>query len=228
MSLLGQTWAILGKEMLVSWKGRARVLSVALFGVVTLLLFYFAAGPDTEMARKGAPAFLVLALLMTSTLALTESIRTETEDGALETLLLLPIDPAALFLAKALSTTLLLCFLAPILVPLALALFGSALSGKSALLLAVLWFLAAAALAAPGTLYSAMTARTTGQDVLLPVMLFPLVVPVIIASVKAMGLVLLGDAMDSLNSWLAVLGVFDLVYWSIGTIFAGYVLEERR
>lgn len=224
--LILQTWTILRKDLLLEWRSRSRLISVLLFGVVTLLLFSFAVGPDTIMLRAGAAGFLVLGLLLSSTLALSESFRLEQEERGLEGLLLLPIDSVALYYGKALGNTLFLFLLAPILTPVALVLYATDMEPVGFLKLLGLWGLAAAGLTAPGTLYAAMTSRLQSQDVLLPLLLFPLVVPVLLGSVKSMDLVLTGDAMGQLGSWTALLVAFDVIYWSLCGILFHHVIEE--
>jgi heme exporter protein B len=226
--LASQILTILGKDVLLEWRGRARFLSVLLFGVVTLVLFSFAVGPDVVALQRAAAGFLVLALLLSSTLGLSESFRVEQQDRALEGLLLLPIEPAALFYGKALGSTLFLLLLAPVLAPAAVVLYSVELEPLAWVQLGGLWLLTAAGLSAPGTLYAAMTQRLQSQDVLLPLLLFPLVVPVLLGSVKAMDLVLTGDAMDQLGSWTALLVSFDVIYWSLCGVLFPHALEERR
>ena len=226
MKILRQIAAVVHKDLLLEWRSRSRLLSVVLFGVVTLFLFSFAVGPDSDALRSAAAGFLVLALLLSSTLGLSESFRLEQEERALEGLLILPVEPAALFYGKALASTLLLFLLAPILAPIALILYTVELHAVQLLMLSGLWILAAAGLAAPGTLYAAMTSRMQSQDVLLPILLFPLVVPVLLGSVKAMDLVLTGDAMGQLGSWATLLVGFDVIYWSLCGILFGYAIEE--
>jgi len=219
-TLAAQTAIILHKDLLLEWRSRSRLVSVLLFGVVTLLLFSFAVGPDVVALRAGAAGFLVLALLLSSTLGLSESFRLEQEQEAVEGLLLLPVEPAALFYGKALGNTVFLSLLAPILAPVALVLYSvePGLGGLARLF--ALWVLVAAGLSAPGTLYAAMTSRLGSQDVLLPLLLFPLVVPVLLGAVKSIDLVLNGDAMSQLGSWTALLIAFDLIYWSLcGAMF---------
>jgi heme exporter protein B len=223
---LRQSLAILGKDALLEWRGRSRFLAVLLFGVVTLLLFSFAVGPDTALLRAGSGGFLVLALLLSSTLGLQESFRVEQENRALEGLLLLPVEPVALFLGKLLGNTAFLVLLLPILAPVALVLYAHDVGGDTVLRLAGLWALAALGLAAPGTLYAAMTSRLRGRDVLLPLLLFPVVTPVLMAVVKAFGLVLQGDPMGQLRSWTLLLAVFDVVYLALCPVLAPFVFEE--
>jgi heme exporter protein B len=228
MSWLGTALAIVRKDLLLEWRGRSRSVSVLLFGIVTLLLFSFAVGPDTIALRSGAAGFLVLALLLSSTLGLSESFRLEQEDRAIEGLLLLPVDPVAIFYGKAMGNTLLLLMLAPILVPIALVLYSVDISGASILQLLLVWFLAAAGLSAPGTMYAAMTSRLRSQDVVLPVLLFPLVVPVLLGSVKAMALALSGDPMSQMRSWILLLAGFDVIYWSLCGVLFPFAIEEGQ
>ena len=228
MRILRQAFALVRKDLLLEWRSRSRFLSVVLFGVVTLLLFSFAVGPDSAALRAAAAGFLVLALLLSSTLSLSESFRLEQEDRALEGLLLLPVDPVAIFYGKTVGNTLFLLLLAPIFTPVALVLYSVELSAAKILTLVGLWALAAAGLAAPGTLYAAMTSRLRSQDVLLPLLLFPLVVPVLMGSVKAMGLVLGGDPLEQLSSWTTLLAGFAIIYWSLCGLLFPYALEEGR
>lgn len=226
MSWVGQALVILRKDALLEWRGRSRFVSVLLFGIVTLLLFSFAVGPDSSALRAGAAGFLVLALLLSSTLGLSESFRLEQEDRGLEGLLLVPVEPLAVFYGKALGSTLLLLVLAPVLIPIALVLYAVELDWAALAQLTGIWLLAAAGLSAPGTLYAAMTSRLRSQDVVLPVLLFPLVVPVLLGSVKAMALALSGDPMQQMTSWLLLLAGFDVIYWSLCGVLFPFAIEE--
>lgn len=226
MRWVRQTGVIVRKDLLLEWRGRSRFVSVLLFGVVTLLLFSFAVGPDSVALRGGAAGFLVLALLLSSTLGLSESFRLEQEDRAVEGLLLLPVEPMAIFYGKAIGNTLLLLVLAPILVPIALVLYNVQLDAVGVGGLMVIWLLASAGLSAPGTLYAAMTSRLRSQDVVLPVLLFPLVVPVLLGSVKLMDLVLSGDPMGQTRSWFLLLLGFDVIYWTLCGVLFPFAIEE--
>lgn len=223
---LAQTWALLHKDLLLEWRGRARTVAVIAFGVVALLLFSFAVGPDSRALDAGAAGFLLLALLLASSLGLAESFRLERERGALAGLLLLPVEPAALFYGKALANTVSLLALGPVLVPAAWVLYSLDAGPRQLVMALGLWALAAAGLAAPGTLYAAITSGGEGRDVLLPLLLFPLVVPVLLAAVKALGLVLDGDPMGQLGSWTVLLICFDVVYWSLGGLLFRHAIEE--
>jgi heme exporter protein B len=226
MTWISQAGTMIRKDLRLEWRGRSRFLSVVLFGVVTLLLFSVAVGPDSQALTTAAAGFLVLALLLSSTLGLTESFRLEEIDQALEGLYLIPVDPLALYYGKALGNTLFLVLLAPVLAPIALVLYSVEITVLGLLKLFAVWALTALGLSAPGTLYAAMTSRIRSQDVLLPLLLFPLVVPVLMAAVKSMGLILRGDPMSQISSWTWLLISFNIIYWSVCGVLFSYVTED--
>lgn len=221
---MNQLLAALRKDLLLTWRGRAQVVAVFAFGATALLLFSLAVGPDAGALRQNAGGFLWVALLMSSTLSLAESFRTETEHRALEGLLLLPADPRALFYAKALATTLQLLVLGVALVPVLVVLYDPG-TERLPELIGIL-ALGSAGLAAPGTLYSAMASQLKAQQVLLPLLLFPLVVPVLLAAVKASSLLLLGDPMDQARSWTLLLVAFNGIFWPLCGLLFGQVVED--
>ncbi|HEY7511579.1 MAG TPA: heme exporter protein CcmB [Vicinamibacteria bacterium] len=214
----------LRKDALLQWRTRARFLAVLAFGAVTLLLFSFAAGPDAASLRRHAPGFLWLALMLSSTLALAETFQAELEQRAIEGLLLLPASPRALFYGKAVANAAQLALLGLALVPLAVVLYDAPVPRPAAL--AGVIVLGAAGLSAPGTLYAAMSSQARARQALLPLLLFPLVVPVLLSAVKATALLTTGDPMGQLRSWLMLLASFDAVYWSLCGLFFGRVVEE--
>jgi heme exporter protein B len=217
---------LVSKDLRLEWRNRARLIAVVLFGVLVLLLFSLAVGPDSRALVEASGGFLVIALLLSSTLGLQESFRLEHADGGLEGLRLLPASGMALFYAKAISVSLTLLLLGPILAPVAMILYLGEIELAGLAQLVGLWLLAALGLAAPGVLYAGMTSRLRSQDVLLPLLLYPLEVPVLLALVKAFGLILRGDPMQQMNSWVTILLVFIGVYWVLCGILFEYVLEE--
>jgi len=216
--------AALRKELLLQWKTRTQLMAVFIFGATSLLLFSFAVGPNAEALRLYSSGFLWLGLLLSSTLTLAESYHAEMENRALEGLLLLPSDPRALYYGKAIANWIQLALLGIGLVPIMVVLYDAGTTDLLRLLAIIL--LGTAALSAPGTLYAAMTSQARAKQTLLPLLLFPLIVPALLASVKATSLVILGDPMGQLTSWISLLGAFDAIYWSLCGLLYGRVVEE--
>jgi heme exporter protein B len=225
MEPIAQCFTLARKELLLQWRTRARFGSVLMFGITALLIFSFAVGPDSTALKAHASGYLWLALLLMSTLSLQESARLDVQNGALEALVLLPVDGRALYYAKALVNTITLGTLGTLLVPIVAVLYdASAKEGVGLLILAV--WLGAAALVAPGTLYAVLTSRARAGDVMLPLLLFPLVVPALLGSVKATEVIMLGDPMGRVYSWLGLVVAFDAIYWSLCGLLYPLLLED--
>lgn len=216
--------ASLRKELLLQWRTRGQLMAVFVFGAAALLLFSFAIGPDASALRTFSAGFLWLGLLLSSTLTLADSFHAEMENRALEGLLLLPSDPHAMYYAKAIANWLQLTLLGIALVPVMVVLYDAGTTRIPMLVLVIV--LGAAGLSAPGTLYAAMTAQIRAKQTLLPLLLFPLIVPALLASVMATSFVILGDPMGQARSWITLLASFDLIYWSLCGLLYGRVVED--
>jgi heme exporter protein B len=214
----------LRKEFLLQWRTRAQAVAVFVFGATALLLFSFAIGPNAAALRQHAAGFLWLALLLSSTLTLSESFHEEMENRALEGLLLLPASPRALYYGKAIGNAVQLILVGIVLVPVMTVLYDAGTDRPGTLLLIII--LGSAGLAAPGTLYAAMTSQIRARQMLLPLLLFPLIVPVLLAAVKATSLLILGDPMEQSGPWLLLLIAFDGIYWSLCGLLFEKVVEE--
>jgi len=188
------------------------------------VLLSFAIGPNAAALRQHAAGFLWLGLLLSSTLTLSESFHAEMENRALEGLLLLPVSPRVLYYGKALANTIQLMVLGIALVPVMVVLYDAGTPRIATILLIIV--LGTAGISAPGTLYSAMTSQARAKQTLLPLLLFPLIVPVLLASVRATSLAILGDPMEQGKSWLALLFAFDGIYWSLCGLLFDRVVED--
>ncbi|MHB8875265.1 MAG: heme exporter protein CcmB [Myxococcaceae bacterium] len=216
---------VLWKDLLIEWRTRARLNALIFFAVATLLLFSFALGPDTALLRQNAAGYLWLGILFASVLSLGESFRVESENSSLDGLKLAPADARAVFLGKAVGNGLMLFALSFILLPVMVGLYDVSFAGGFWKLVGVL-ALGCAAITAPGTIYAAIASNARARDVLLPLLLFPLLVPALLAAVKASALVLQGDPMGQLGSWLGLLGGFNLIYWGLGFTLFPRVIED--
>ena len=214
----------LRKDLLLQWRGRAQVVAIFAFGAAALLLFSFAIGPDSLALRQHAAGFLWLGLLLASTLSLAESFEREMEEQALEGLLLLPASARALYYGKAIANWGQLALLGSALVPIMVVLYDAGTLRLLSLLGVIV--LGTAGLSAPGTLYAAMTSQIRGRQTLLPLLLFPLVVPVLLAAVKATSLLILGDPMGQVRPWATLLAAFAVVHWSMGGLLFDRVVED--
>lgn len=219
-----QVFAVVRKDLLIEGKSWTRLMGLIAFSILILLLFSFAIGPNTAMLQKHAAGYLWLATLLASSTLFTQSFLLETEGGAIEQLQLAPVNPASLFFGKALANSIQLFTMMLAMVP-ALVVICDVSFAESPLLLLVTMILGALGLSAPGAMYAAMTARLSNQQLLLPLLLFPLMVPVLIGTAKVTSLIFFGDAMGQISSWMKLLGAFDLIYWALCGALFGRIVE---
>ena len=235
--LLRQCTIVAHKELLHLWRGRARLVATSAFAFANLVVFSFAGGLHSDALRTSAAGFLWVGILLASTLALAESFRVEVQNNALEANLLLPVHPAAIFYGKAVGNFVLLTLVGVVMVPAAVVLFDATPAGGIGRIFLTVP-LGAAAISAPGTMHAALSSRARSRDVLLqvavvemgavllPLLLFPLIVPGLVAAVQATQLGFLGDAMGDYGDWMTVLAAFCVVQWGLGGLLFSAVVEE--
>ena len=170
-----------------------------------------------SLAERGAAAFW-MGLFLGSTLFLSDAFENEQREGAQRALILLGASPTAFFYAKALVNFAGLFVVGVMLTPISAALFGAAPSffgGAGVLLIGTF------ALAAPGTLFTALVSESDKRHLLLPVLMFPLAVPVLITVVQSTLLLTFGDPMGQGSAWISILAVFALLHWLLdGALYA--------
>jgi heme exporter protein B len=219
-----QLACVAGNQLRLQWRGRAQASAMLCFAALTLFLFSFAVGPQQALLARVAPGFVWLAILLASTLSLGESMRQEVANGALEGQLLLGVDPMAIFLGKAMVNALFLFCLGQVVVPVAIALYDAPMRMGPAYLSAAL-ALGTCAISAPGTLFAALATLADARDLLMPLLLFPVLVPGLLAAVKATSVIMLGDPMGECHSWLVLLVAFNALFWPLCTALFGRVVE---
>ncbi len=224
--MIRQLHAVLYKELLTELRQPSRVSGIFFFGL-TLVLLVGIASPSSRAFEQFAAATLWLGLTLASTRSLDQSYAVELEHGALEGLVLWPVDPRAIFYGKALATTAMLFGVCIGLTPFVLAMADASVEGSWALFTAFL-VMGCAGLAAPGTLFGLITSQARGSSVLLPLLLIPLLVPMLLAGARGSMLVMQGGPSAEVEApgWLQLLVLFNVLHWSLGGVFYSVILES--
>lgn len=223
MTFARQATAIAHKDLLIEVRGRHAIGTLLPFAATVLITFGFAFGPGHDVLETVAPGLLWMALLFSSVMASRRTYQTETEDGALEGLLLAPIDKAAVFLGKAFAITVELLALVIAVLLLVVVLFD--LSVASPFLMLAAFVLGVIGLAAVGSLFGVVAESPRTREAIFPMLVLPLVAPIMIAGVRATDLAAAGRSGEVL-SWLGLLAAFDVVFLSVGVLVFGYLLED--
>ena len=224
MTLLAQTLSVAGKDLRIEVRGRYALAAVLPFAATLLIAFGLSLGPGRSLLEQTAPGLLWLAVLFASVLSFRRSYEHEGEDGALEGLLLAPIDKAAVFLGKALAVAGQLLALELIVVLMVSGLFGLSL-GAEPLTLAAAFVLGTIGLAAIGSLFGVLSESPRAREAVFPLLVLPLATPVLVSGVKATALAAAGRGGEA-GSWLGLLVAFDLVFVAVGTLVFAHLLED--
>lgn len=222
MNYLRQIWLMVWKDLLTELRTREVTGSVLVFALLVLLVFNFTFDLRVEQVLDVAPGVLWVTFIFAGTLVLNRAFTLEKDRGCLDGLLLLPVDRSALYLGKMLTNTLFMSLVEAITLPVYVVLFDLPLPP----LLLLVVFLGTVGFAAVGTLFAAMTVHTRAREVLLPVLLFPIVVPVIVAAVKLSAGLLDGVPLGEMVHWLRLLVAFDVIFLAVAYMTFDYVVEE--
>lgn len=221
MTFLAQVLAILWKDIRCELRSKQTWMGMGLFALLVLVIFNFAFDLRVDNKAAIAPGVLWVAFVFASLLGLGRTIAAEREKGSMDRLLLCPVDRKAIYLAKLLGNLLFIGLVEIVALPVFAALFDVSLFAGTLLPIVLLGTLG---IATVGTLFSAMAAATRARELLLPVLVFPLIVPVVISAVRATGSLMV----PALNEppWIGLMAAFDIIFLSISMLTFEFVIEE--
>jgi heme exporter protein B len=217
--------AIIWKDLTAERRSKANFNAVVFFAALTLLMFGFSLNADPETMKKVAGGVIWLTILFSGVLAFNRSYEQELEGGALDTLLLYPGERRSIFLGKFLANLGFVFLVEVIMVPVATLMYALP-TGNSPLKLLEVLALGTIGFVALGTFYAAMASRVRAREVLLPLLLFPMLVPLLVGAVQATTAIMNKDLLNSSGSWIRLLLVFDLIFLVACVLAFDYVIEE--
>jgi heme exporter protein CcmB len=226
VSVLRAAWLIARKDLLVEARSRELAYTTIFFAVSCVLVFAFAFVREGRAVEDAAAGILWVAIAFAGTLALGRAFERERQSETLRALMLAPVERAAVYLGKLFGLLVIMAAVEMVIVPLVGLLFGAPLLRAPWLLIGLL---AAGTIgfAAVGTLFAAMLVRAHSRDVLLPVLLYPMTVPVIIAGVRGTASIFGAEPnLDMATSWLSILIFFDAVFVTLALWTFAPVMSE--
>jgi heme exporter protein B len=203
--------AIARKDLTTELRSKAGFNAVASLGVTILILLGLALGPDAATLRNAAVGAVWLATLFSGVLAFNRSFQVELESGALESLLQYPGPRWTIYAGKLLSNLIFVSAMVAIVMTVGVVLFGVTIPATWPALLAVM-ALGVVGLVVLGTFYASMASRSRAREVLLPLLLFPMLVPLLLAATTASKALLGADLMHEAGAWIRLLAAYDLVF----------------
>ena len=215
--------AVLVKDVLLELRTKDILVSVAVFALLVIVIFNFALDPTPRTVAMVAPGILWVAFTFGGVLGLNRAFALEKERGNLHGLMLAPVGRDAVYFGKLLGNFLFMVVVEAAIYPVFAVLFNLPLLIPGLVPVALL---ATLGIAAVGTVFSAMAVNTRSREVMLPVLFFPVVVPVIVAAVEATGVLIRGDESADLTRWLPFMAVFDAIFLVVCPVAFSMIIEE--
>lgn len=222
--------AIIAKDLAAELRSKELFSTMLVFSLLVVLIFNFALQLDRTARENVAAGVLWVTFTFAGTLGLNRSLSMEKDRGSLDGLLLAPVDRSALFFGKMIGNLVFMAAVEVVILPVFTVLFNVSLFRPWLFLVIALGTLGYATV---GTLLSSMAVHTRARDVMLPILLFPVAVPVIVAAVQASSGVLLAEAgltvgtlWETIGTWVNLLIAYDVIFLAIAFMVFDYVVEE--
>ncbi len=223
-SFIRTTLAIFQKEFLSEMRKREKLNTLLFFGVVIIFLFSVALGADPNLLKTLAPGLLWLIVLFSALLGVEKTFQAEAEEGCLDRLILYSSSHRAVFLGKLLTNFVWILFIQVTILGLMFILFDLSLPEQVPTLLLTL-FLGNVGIATLGTFYAALITHTRARQAILPLLLFPMLIPLLLAAVFATGSAFAGDIMGNALLWTKILVLFDVIFLAACFLGIGPLME---
>ncbi len=216
-------WAVVWKDLAAELRGREMLSAMLVFALLVILIFNFALELDAKERSNVTSGVLWVTFAFAGTLGLNRSMAMEKDRGCLDGLLLAPVDRSAIYFGKTIGNLIFMLIVEVVVLPVYSVLYNTNLFHPGLILVILL---GSVGYVTVGTLLSSMAVQTRTRDVLLPILLFPVVIPVFIAAVKASSGFLQGIDMVDIWPWLNLLIVYDTIFTAVAFMVFDYVVEE--
>ena len=217
--------AIIKKDIVTELRTKELFTSMLLFALLIIVVFNFAFGFSVEILSLAAPAMLWIAFTFAGILGLSRSFALEKDGNAIMGMLLTPTDRSLIYAGKMISNTIFV-FIVGILTVLMFILFFNYDFLSTLIPLVPIIFLGSIGFVSVGTLFSAMAINTKLREVLLPILMFPIIIPVIVSAVKLSTEVLEGNSIFAADASLKLLIAFDIIFVTACAVTFEYVIDE--
>jgi heme exporter protein B len=215
--------AVIWKDLAAEWRSREMISAMLVFALLVIFIFNFSLELNPQVRASLTSGILWVTLTFAGTLGLNRSMAVEKDRGCLDGLLLAPVDRTAIYFGKTIGNLVFMLVVAAIIVPIYSILYNVNLFNPG--LIAII-ILGAWGYVAVGTLLASMAVHARTRDILLPILLFPVVIPLLVAAVKASGGFLDGSPISDIAPWLNILVAYDVIFTAVAFMVFDYVVEE--
>ncbi|AEI15782.1 cytochrome c-type biogenesis protein CcmB [Flexistipes sinusarabici DSM 4947] len=222
---LSTVFNIVEKDVLLELKSKEVVVSMLLFSLLVVIVFSFIFEPGAAYKDNLVGGILWMAIIFSGVLGLNKSMLNEITGGNLNALLLAPVDRSAVFFGKVFSNFFFLIIMEIITVPIFMVFYNINIFANSLMSIVVL-ALGTYGFAVLGTLFSLISVKTKTREIMLPLLLLPLMIPIILAGIQCMNIYILGEDVTESYKWLKLIGAFDVIFTAVIYAIFDYIVEE--
>lgn len=223
MNFWSKVLTIAWKDALSEIRTREIIFSVLVFTLLVIVIFNFAFSANQQMIELVAPGILWVTFAFAGVLSLNRSFIMEKEQACLDGLMMCPVSREVIYVGKMLASLLFMLVIEAIALPGFAFLFNLAVLSPQLIAITVSTTIGFVAV---GTLFSALAVNTKAREMVLPILFFPITVPIIISAVQASKLALAGEPWSELSPWLQIIGTFDIIFLAVSFLVFAFIIEE--
>ena len=212
------------KDLLHEYETKEVTSSMLLFSLVVVVMFGFTFEPGSEVVKESMPGLMWIVYIFSGMIGLNKVFDLETKNDAMSGLLLAPLDSSYIYFGKSLSGTFVMLITEMVTVPFFVLFYDIPIFGVLPQMF-LLFLVVTLGFCGAGTIFAAMLSRNRTREFLLPILLFPLIVPILIAAVKITNGLLMNYELSEYVEWIKVIVVFDVIFYTAGYLTADYIFE---
>lgn len=216
-------FAIVWKDLIAELRSKELISSMLVFSLLVIFIFNFSLELDAKTRSSVTAGVIWVTLIFAGTIGLNRSMAVEKDRGCLDGLLLAPVDRTAIYFGKSIANWFFMLIVAAIILPVYSLLYNQNVISPGLILIIIL---GSEGYVAVGTLLASMAVQARTRDILLPILLFPVIIPILIASVKASNGFLTGVSIQDLTTWVYLLLAYDVIFTSVAFMVFDSVVEE--
>jgi heme exporter protein B len=224
MSVLSLARATLAKDLRLEWRSKDALNSMLFFSLLVVVIFSFSFDPTAEESRRIAGGLVWVAFLFAAIVALNQTWARELRNQVLDAYRVSPAPPSSLFLGKAVGNFIFVIIVEALLAPLFIVFYDLRIVGEAEKL-PIVFVLGTWALVVNGTFFAAISLRTRSREVMLPLLLFPISIPALVAMVEGTTAIMTGQSSPQLA--ISLLAVYDVVFTTVCLMLFGTVLNAE-
>jgi len=216
-------FAVVWKDLVSELRSKELISAMLVFALLVIFVFNFALELDPKTRSSLTAGIIWVTILFAGNLGLNRSMAVEKDRGCLDGLLLAPVDRTAIYFGKSLANWIFMLIVAIIVLPIYSILYNTNIFSPGLLLIIIL---GSEGYIAIGTLLASMSVQARTRELLLPILLFPVILPVLIAAVKASAGILNGFPFSDIQTWINLLIAYDVIFTSVAFMVFDFVVEE--